>query len=71
MVDKDPWRTRFHRNIEMGEKMSIAGTIYERKEMNDNGESGSVLGDIEQILVDGDLTAFEDYFGDEDPFLYL
>jgi hypothetical protein len=51
--------------------MSIAGTIYERNEMNDNGEPGSVWGDIEQILVDGDLTAFEDYFGDDDPFLYL
>lgn len=49
----------------------IAMDIYERKEMNDMGDSGSVYDDLQDILADGNLTAFEDYFGDEDPFLYL
>lgn len=50
----------------------IAIDIYERKEMNANGEGGSVwndlFGDEEHLPT---LADFEDYFGDEDPFAYL
>jgi hypothetical protein len=50
----------------------IAVDIYERQEMNANGEGGSVwndlFGDDEQLPS---LAEFEDYFGDADPFEFL
>ena len=49
----------------------LAGDIYERLEMNANGDGGSVLNDIAEMVADGDYDAFEDYFGDTDPFEYL
>lgn len=49
----------------------IAMDIYERKEMNANGEGGSVWNDLSHALETGDYQEFEDYFGDEDPFAYL
>jgi hypothetical protein len=49
----------------------LASDIYERLEMNANGEGGSVASDIADIVADGDYDAFEDYFGDTDPFEYL
>lgn len=49
----------------------IAVDIYERIEMNKNGEGGSVWED----LYSGDelptLQDFEDYFGDLDPIAFL
>ena len=49
----------------------IAIDIYERKEMMANGEAGSVYDDLGDALANGDFTAFEDYFGDTDPFEFL
>jgi len=49
----------------------VASDIYERKEMNENGEGGSVYNDISHALETGNYQEFEDYFGDEDPFAYL
>ncbi len=49
----------------------IAVDIYERQEMNANGEGGSVMNDLyagnRMITVED----FEDYFGDADPFEFL
>lgn len=52
-------------------KQPIAMDIYERKEMNANGEGGSVWNDLSHALETGDFQEFEEYFGDEDPFSYL
>lgn len=49
----------------------IAIDIYERKEMNSNGEGGSVWNDLQDVIANGDYQAFEDYFGDQDPFEFL
>ena len=49
----------------------VAVDIYERMEVNKQGLGGSVQGDIQDILESGDLSAFEDYFGDTDPFEFL
>lgn len=49
----------------------VASTIYERKMFNEEGDTGSVYDDLQDIIAEGNLSAFEDYFGDEDPFLYL
>jgi hypothetical protein len=50
----------------------IAVDIYERIEMNKNGEGGSVwedlYGDEEHLPT---LADFEDYFGDLDPTAFL
>ncbi len=49
----------------------IAIDIYERQEMNANGEGGSVYNDLyadNRMLTVED---FEDYFGDQDPFEFL
>ena len=50
----------------------IAANIYDRQEMDANGEGGSVwndlYGDEEHMPT---LADFEDYFGDEDPFAFL
>lgn len=43
-----------------------ATDIYERLEMG-----GSVWGDIAEAIAEGDFDAFEDYFGDLDPFEFL
>jgi len=48
------------------EDIVIANDIYERLELG-----GSVYDDIYQYLVEGDLDALEDYFGDLDPTEYL
>jgi hypothetical protein len=48
-----------------------ANDIYERLEMQANGESGSVEGDISEMLMSGDTDALDDYFGDTDPTEYL
>lgn len=53
------------------EEQPIASDIYERKEMNANGEGGSVYNDIAHALETGNYQEFEDYFGDDDPFAYL
>jgi hypothetical protein len=52
-------------------EVDIASDIYERIEMNKNGESGSVQDDLQDILVRGDYSDFEDYFGDLDPTEFL
>jgi hypothetical protein len=49
----------------------VAGDIYERLEANENGESGDVMSDLSGIFESGNYSAFEDYFGDTDPFEYL
>jgi hypothetical protein len=49
----------------------IATDIYERLEMNKEGMGGSVHSDLEETILDGDYQAFEDYFGDTDPFEFL
>jgi hypothetical protein len=46
----------------------VAFDIYERLEMNKNGEGGSVWGDLSDVTT---LAEFEDYFGDTDPFEFL
>jgi len=50
----------------------VAYDIYDRIEMNKNGEGGSVwndlFGDEEHMPT---IAEFEDYFGDEDPFAFL
>ena len=51
--------------------MNKATDIYQRIEMNENGEGGNVWDDLNEILEDGDLSGFEDYFGDLDPFEFL
>jgi len=57
--------------VGMNENNPIATDIYERLEMNENGEGGSVMED----LYAGDrmptLADFEDYFQDLDPFAFL
>lgn len=49
----------------------IAGTIYERKEMMEQGQGGSVLNDLAHAFETGNYQEFEDYFGDQDPFEFL
>jgi len=49
----------------------VARDIYERLDANENGASGDVMSDIAGILESGEYSAFEDYFGDTDPFEYL
>ena len=56
---------------EVNKDTPIAFDIYERKEMMANGEAGSVYTDIQDAIADGDYQAFEDYFGDQDPFEFL
>jgi hypothetical protein len=45
----------------------IAADIYERQEMNERGEGGSVHADI----ADMDMDEMFDYFGDTDPIAFL
>lgn len=52
-------------------EVPIATDIYERKEMMENGEAGTVYDDLAEILEEGNLQDFEDYFGDTDPFEFL
>ena len=52
-------------------KLYLATSIYDRLEANARNESGTVEDDLEEVLAAGDLTAFEDYFGDLDPFEFL
>jgi len=52
-------------------KTPIAVDIYERIEMREQGEAGSVYDDLADALADNDYQAFEDYFGDTDPFEFL
>lgn len=50
----------------------IAVDIYERQEMNANGEGGSVWNDLYGDRDDlPSYAEFEDYFGDADPFEFL
>jgi hypothetical protein len=49
----------------------VAMDIYDRMEANANDLGGSVQDDLAAILESGDMTAFEDYFGDQDPFEFL
>ena len=49
----------------------IANDIYERQELMAEGKAGSVYDDLSEALVNGDFQAFEDYFGDTDPFEFL
>lgn len=53
------------------ESVYVATDIYERQEVNADGGSGSVENDIADLVAAGDLQAFEDYFGDLDPFAFL
>ena len=53
------------------EDIYIATDIYERLEVNAQGENGSVEDDIAEIVASGNYQAFEDYFGDQDPFAFL
>jgi hypothetical protein len=55
----------------MNKDTPIATDIYERIEMNKAGEGGSVHSDLEDIILEGNLQDFEDYFGDLDPFEFL
>lgn len=55
----------------MNENNPIAVDIYERIEMNKNGEGGSVWNDLygdDQLPT---LADFEDYFQDLDPIAFL
>jgi hypothetical protein len=45
----------------------IATDIFERQSMSAEGQAGSVYDDI----ADMDLSEMEDYFGDQDPVLFL
>ena len=50
----------------------IAVNIYERQEMNANGEGGDVYNDLYGDRDDlPSYAEFEDYFGDADPFEFL
>lgn len=49
----------------------VAVNIYERIEMNENGEGGSVGNDLYGDNRMPTLEEFEDYFGDQDPFEFL
>lgn len=49
----------------------VAVDIYERKELNAEGKSGSVYNDLAHALETGNYQEFEDYFGDQDPFEFL
>ena len=50
----------------------IAADIYDRKEMDAEGQGGSVQDDINDIIDNGgDLDDLFDYFGDEDPIAFL
>lgn len=55
----------------MSKEPAIAVDIYERQELNAEGDSGSVYDDLSEILATGDYQGFEDYFGDQDPFEFL
>lgn len=49
----------------------IAVDIYERLEMDEAGEGGSVMNDLYADNRMPTLADFEDYFGDLDPFAFL
>lgn len=49
----------------------IAIDIYERIEMNEKGEGGSVMNDLYAEGRMPSMADFEDYFGDLDPFEFL
>ena len=49
----------------------VAVDIYDRMDADAEGLGGSVQADIQEILESGNLSAFEDYFGDQDPFAFL
>lgn len=49
----------------------VAIDIYERQEMNANGEGGSVWNDLFGDDRIPTFAEFEDYFGDTDPFEFL
>jgi hypothetical protein len=49
----------------------VAVDIYDRMEANANDLGGSVEEDLAELLEAGDLSGFEDYFGDTDPFEFL
>lgn len=49
----------------------IAADIYERQELMAEGKAGSVYDDLGDALASGDFAAFEEYFGDLDPFEFL
>jgi hypothetical protein len=51
----------------------IASSLSERHDMDAAGEGGSVQDDLNAIFDDEDMDLEDalDYFGDEDPTLYL
>lgn len=51
----------------------IASSLSERREMNAAGEGGSLQNDLNAIFDDEDMDLEDalDYFGDEDPTLFL
>jgi len=49
----------------------IAADIYERQDMDAEGQGGSVQDDIADMLDAGDMEGLEDYFGDLDPISFL
>ncbi len=49
----------------------VAFDIYERLEMNAEGQEGSVWNDLFGGERMPTLADFEDYFGDTDPFEFL
>lgn len=53
------------------EDIYIATDIYDRMDANEQKLGGSVEDDLAEILADGDYLAFEEYFGDQDPFAFL
>ena len=57
--------------IENNDNTPIAMDIYERQELKAEGKAGSVYDDLGEALANGDYQAFEDYFGDTDPFEFL
>jgi len=50
----------------MNNDTPIATDIYDRQEMDSEGEGGSVYNDIAHALETGNYQEFEDYFGDQD-----
>lgn len=57
--------------MEQSREVPIAMDIYERQELKAEGKAGSVYDDLGEALANGDYQAFEDYFGDQDPFEFL
>jgi len=53
------------------ENTAIATDIYERLEMNESKQGGSVWSDISEMMFNGDSDGVEDYFGDLDPTEFL